>query len=153
MRSWIPVANAASTLVMTGIIWLIQLIHYPAFSFIGESSFVSFATFPQQRISMIVIPLMLVEAISTALLLHRPHPAFAGRVAKVAALCLFIAWLSTVFLQAPIHQHMLKGRDGELLIDLIAGNWWRTVAWSARAFLVCFGLQRFMQSVSDEACD
>jgi len=149
MRAWVLVINAASTLAMAGLIWLVQLVHYPTFSFIHEPDFVSFAVLHQMRISIVVVPLMLLELITTVLLLRRPHPAFTGNLARAAAACLVVAWLSTFLWQAPIHQQLLQGRSATLITDLIEGNWLRTIAWSARAILVCFALQRCVQSASE----
>ncbi|MFT5130074.1 MAG: hypothetical protein ACI8W8_003703 [Rhodothermales bacterium] len=142
MRSSILIVNAASTLAMTGLIWLVQLLHYPSFSFVCESNFAKFAVFHQQRISIVVVPLMLFELISTLLLLHRPHVAFPARLAIAGAICLGIAWFSTFLLQVPVHQQLVKGQDGGLVAELVAGNWVRTAAWSARAVLICVALQR-----------
>lgn len=153
MRAWPLSLNAASTLAMAGLIWLVQLVHYPAFSYVSDSSFVDFARFHQHRISTIVIPLMLVELVTTLLLLWKPHPAFSPRLSLIAAGCLALAWLSTFLVQVPVHQQLLQGPDEAGIATLVAGNWLRTSAWSIRAMLLVFALQRCVAAAIDQHAD
>jgi hypothetical protein len=142
MRAWTLSLNAASTLAMTGLIWLVQLVHYPAFGYIDASTFGDFARFHQHAISIVVVPLMFVELATTFLLLWKPHPALTGRLSLIAAACLGLAWLSTFLLQVPLHQQLLQGPDEACVAKLIASNWLRTSAWSIRALLLFFALRR-----------
>ena len=142
MRAWTLSINAASTLAMTGIIWLIQLVHYPAFSYIDASTFGDFARFHQHAISIVVVPLMLVEVVTTFLLLWKPHPALTRGLSLTAAACLALAWLSTLLLQVPLHQQLLQGPNEACVAKLITTNWLRTSAWSMRALILFFALRR-----------
>ena len=60
--------NFISTSAMVGIIWVIQLLHYPSFHFINEMKYVEFQHFHMTRISFIVIPVMFLELTSALLL-------------------------------------------------------------------------------------
>jgi hypothetical protein len=142
MRAWTLSLNAASTFAMAGLIWLVQLVHYPTFGYIDASTFGDFVRFHQHRISIVVIPLMLVELATTLLLLWKPHPVFTARLSLIAAACLALAWLSTFLLQVPLHQQLLRGADEACVASLAAGNWLRTGAWSMRALLLFFALHR-----------
>ena len=62
--------NFISTSVMAGVIWVIQLLHYPSFHFINEKKYVEFQYFHMRRISFIVIPAMLIEFASASLLAY-----------------------------------------------------------------------------------
>ena len=46
---------------MTGLIWTIQLVHYPTFDHVADDHFADFAKFHASRISLIVLPAMIVE--------------------------------------------------------------------------------------------
>ena len=54
---------------MTGIICLIQLIHYPSFSFIDKNMYSKYQTFHMSRISLLVGPIMILEFFSGLFLL------------------------------------------------------------------------------------
>ena len=57
--------NVISAFLLTGVIWTIQLVHYPSFHFIDKLSFTNFHNFHERRISIIVMPLMLIELITS----------------------------------------------------------------------------------------
>ena len=46
---------------MVGVIWVIQLVHYPSFHFINKKDYEQFQDFHMKRITYIVMPTMLIE--------------------------------------------------------------------------------------------
>ena len=54
---------------MVGVIWVIQLVHYPSFHFIDKDIYDSFQKFHMNKISIIVIPVMILELATGFLLL------------------------------------------------------------------------------------
>ena len=62
------IAQLVSTLFMTGLIWCVQLVHYPLFARVGEGTFSAYEQDHQRRITWIVMPVMLVELASGVLL-------------------------------------------------------------------------------------
>ncbi|MEZ5965456.1 MAG: hypothetical protein R3F56_16605 [Planctomycetota bacterium] len=99
----IPVLHAVSTWFMVGLIWFVQVVHYPLFASVGEEAF---ATYEQRHTlwtGYVVMPPMLVEAGTTALLLvARPrNPWVVG-----GAVLLAVVWASTFFLQVPCHERL-----------------------------------------------
>jgi hypothetical protein len=52
-----------------------------------------------------------------------------------------VIWLSTALLQVPRHRALEAGFDPAAHRALVATNWIRTVAWTARGFLLlaCLG--------------
>jgi len=122
--------HAAATWAMTGLIWFVQLVHYPLFSRADRGHFAGFATEHQRRTGWVVVPLMLTEAgTATALLLSPPSPALAW----LGWVLLASIWLSTAFVQVPLHRRLTGGWDPRAARRLVATNWWRTVAWTVRA--------------------
>ena len=56
--------------MMTGIIWLVQLVHYPSFHFIDPKQSGEFHRFHTDSIALFVAPLMIIE-LATAVFLAR----------------------------------------------------------------------------------
>ena len=53
-----------STGIMVGVIWIIQLVHYPTFLYIDKQKYFNFQKFHMSKVSYIVMPTMTVELIS-----------------------------------------------------------------------------------------
>ena len=121
--------HAAASLAMTGLIWFVQLVHYPLFSLAARHSFTEFALEHQRRTTWLVAPLMVAEAVAAGLLLARaPGPATWAGAALLA-----VIWLSTACLQVPQHRRLARGFEPRAAKRLLRTNWLRTVAWTARA--------------------
>lgn len=133
-------ANAASTFALTGLIWTIQLVHYPAFRYIAERQFVDFEAFHQRQISWVVVPLMLVELSSTvALFVWRPS-GLPLSFAIVGALLVLAIWVCTFAVQVPLHNRLAQGFDRAAIEALVHTNWIRTILWTLRAGLLLWAL-------------
>jgi hypothetical protein len=130
-------ANAVATLFMTGLIWFVQVVHYPLFARVGTEAFPAYSRAHQTLTTLVVGPPMLVEAL-TALLLVVSRPAQVSAWLAWTGLALVgVIWLSTAALQVPAHGRLVSGFDAEVGSFLVTTNWIRTVAWSARAAVVC----------------
>ena len=130
-------ANAVATLFMTGLIWFVQVVHYPLFARVGNEAFPAYSRAHQTLTTLVVGPPMLVEAL-TALLLVVSRPAQVSAWLAWTGLALVgVIWLSTAALQVPAHGRLVSGFDAEVGSFLVTTNWIRTVAWSARAAVVC----------------
>ena len=129
------VANLASTWFLAGLIWTIQLVHYPLFDRVGREGFAAYEGAHARMITPLVGPVMLLEAM-TAVLLVVSRPRFVPAWAAWTGLALVgVAWLSTFLLQVPMHGTLARGFDAEAHARLVGTNWIRTAAWSARALL------------------
>ncbi|MEO6653956.1 MAG: hypothetical protein ABIP17_15015 [Ilumatobacteraceae bacterium] len=134
------VAGAAATWAMVGLIWMVQVVHYPLLGQLSALSPGSAATDHQRRISWVVGPLMATEGI-TALALLVSRPATIGAAtAWVAAVLLGVALLSTVAIQVPQHARLSVGHDDATVEALITRNWIRTVAWTARGVVLAIAI-------------
>jgi hypothetical protein len=65
---YILLAHLAATLFMVGVIWFVQVVHYPLFSRVGPEKFSLYSEAHSRLTTYVVGPPMLAEA-STALLL------------------------------------------------------------------------------------
>ncbi len=136
--------HAGATLFMTGLIWFVQIVHYPLFGGVGEEKFVAYAEDHSRLTSWVVGPPMLLEAATTmALLFIRPTEIPAAAAWTGVAL-LAAVWLSTVLLQVPRHNALGSGFDAHAHDFLVASNWIRTVCWSARGLLALWMISQVM---------
>ena len=125
--------HAIATIMMAGLVWFVQLVHYPLFRLVGVPDFARYEQEHTRRATWIVAPLMVIEAL-TAIALAFLADGAALRAVAIAGLLLVAAiWASTAVLQVPCHKKLSAGFDALATQRLIATNWLRTLAWTARA--------------------
>ena len=137
LSSIILVINIAATLYMVGLIWFVQLVHYPLMAKVGEDAFPTYQDLHQKWTTLAVGPPMLAEAFSSILLIWFPPIPNAALLLLGVAL-LFIIWVSTALLQVPCHGQLAREFDKKVHRQLVLTNWLRTAAWSLRGVLVCW---------------
>jgi hypothetical protein len=124
-----------STLLMTGIIWVIQLVHYPSFCFIAAHDFEKFCKFHQKNITLIVLPLMLIELVFSLIILTNK---FHDKSYVLSMAFLLVIWIVTIFVSVPLHRLLLKEKSDVLITRLIRTNWYRTIGWTLRTLLLVY---------------
>lgn len=128
--------HAAVTWFMVGLIWTIQVVHYPLFLRVGASSFVSYERAHTQRMgALLAIPASIEVFTAGALVWLRPDEVRLALVVGAGAL-LAAVWVLTALVQVPFHRRLAAGYDQEAIRSLAASNWWRTAVWSIRGLLV-----------------
>jgi magnesium-transporting ATPase (P-type) len=129
------VAHAAATWAMTGLIWFVQIVHYPLFSGVGRPEFAAYEAAHARLTTWVVAPLMLTELI-TALGVALSGPQQIPSRERWFGLALVGAlWLSTAAVQVPLHNRLAAGFDAGAWAALVQSNWIRTAVWSMRALL------------------
>lgn len=137
-------AHVAATLFMTGVIWFVQVVHYPLYAHVGNDSFPDYESNHTHRTTWVVAPAMFVEALTAILLcLARPNGIDAWQTSLGIALVVVI-WLSTAFLQVPRHKELSRSFEAISHHALVATNWLRTMAWSLRSILVLLMARQLM---------
>ena len=121
-----------STSVMVGVIWVIQLLHYPSFHFIDGQKYIEFQHFHMQRISFIVIPAMLIELASALLLAYF----FRSSSTIILLAIVFGIWAITFIFFTNMHQKLTNGYNQGIVDRLIQINWFRTTLWSLRLIIL-----------------
>lgn len=127
--------HTLATIFMAGLIWTIQIVHYPLMSRVGDNSFIDYETRHMQRITWVVAPAMLVELAAALALLVVAPPAIPRWMLWLGLALLALIWLSTAVLQGPAHVALARGFDHARHRWLVDSNWIRTILWSARALL------------------
>lgn len=126
-------AHLAATLMMVGIIWFVQVVHYPLFSQVGAAGFPAYADAHSRLTTYVVGPPMLVEAATAVLLVFVRPAGVPVYFAWIGLVLLAVVWLSTALLQVPRHTKLGLGFDNAEWAGLVSTNWVRTAAWSLRA--------------------
>ena len=127
----VSLIHAAATWFMVGLIWFVQIVHYPLFARVGVDGWSGYSASHQARTTMVVGPVMLVEfATAAALLVIAP-----GILSVAGAVLLGLVWASTFFVQVPLHSRLERGHAPALVRRLVATNWLRTGLWTARGVL------------------
>lgn len=114
--------------MLVGIIWLVQLVHYPAFRYVDRSERQGFHKMHTTFITPIVAPLMVSElGLTTYALWIEPSPS-----ACVLFVIVGLIWMSTFLIQVPIHNRLAQEWKKEEVTKLITSNWIRTILWSIK---------------------
>ena len=127
------VAQVVGSVGMFGVIWMVQVVHYPLMRFVSGEQFAHFETAHRIRISWVVGPLMAVEGVCVLAFLFAPPAGLPWWLPWVGAGVEAIAIGTTVFISAPLHERLNTHFDTATLDRLVATNWIRTVAWTGRA--------------------
>lgn len=127
--------HAAATLYMAGLIWFVQVVHYPLFAKVGPERFAAYEKDHTRLTGWVVTAPMLIELATAAILAFAPPAALPAPLLWLGFALVVGLWLSTTFLQMPAHRKLMQGFDTRAHRRLVRTNWLRTVAWTARAVL------------------
>jgi hypothetical protein len=139
--NFIMFLQVVSTFSMLGVIWYVQLVHYPMFLGLSEDQFSKWHHFHSDRTTWIVAPLMIVELITAGLVFFED---------RSWQNCVFIIgltgamWLLTFFVSVPFHTTLTNvGYSKTVIEQLVVTNWYRTFVYSLKAlFLVYIVLRK-----------
>jgi hypothetical protein len=132
---WLLVVHAASTFSMLGLIWFVQIVHYPMLARYSRGDFGAVEREHCDRTGFVAAPLMLAEAFTGVLLLVGGFhtPLFLASMALLG-----LVWLSTFLLQVPCHRALVAGWNERAHRRLVATNWIRTIGWTLRSLIIAF---------------
>jgi hypothetical protein len=139
----ILILNLFSSFFLCGLIWIVQLVHYPAFHGFDKKAYTQWMALHKSRISFIVVPVMLAELITSILLSFSDAPF--QLLHRTGLGIVILIWLTTFFLQVPIHDKLSDGFDEEAVRKLVSSNWWRTFLWSAKSALGIYLLTQVIE--------
>tara|TARA_Y100001972_G_scaffold121193_1_gene164860 strand:+ start:1517 stop:1924 length:408 start_codon:yes stop_codon:yes gene_type:complete len=117
---------------MVILIWMTQLIVYPAFSFYSEEELNDWHKRYTATISVIVIPLM-----SAQLLIHAYYLwVNQSMISIINAIIIALLWAITFGEAVPLHNQITRQEESlKAAKTLVHLNWYRTILWN-----VVFGL-------------
>lgn len=130
----------AATSAMAGVLWVIQLVHYPIFDAVDRGTddelWRSFGDRHRRSISFVVGPFMLLEGVTGIWLVVDPPPGVSLALPLIAAALMAVAYGTTAFVSVPLHEQLTATYAEDAHRRLVSTNWIRTIAWTARAALV-----------------
>ena len=138
-------AHVAATWAMVGLIWTIQVLHYPLFAAVGRPEFAAYEAAHTRRITALLAVPWGAEAATTLALAALAPPGAARGLAWTGLGLLAGIVVSTVALQVPRHRALSEGFDPSAHRRLVTTNWLRTLLWTGRgavalALLVVMGM-------------
>ncbi len=134
------IANFAATWYMVGLIWQVQIVHYPLLSGVGADQFPDYHRQHANRITPVVGIPMLVELTTAALLWIASPPPILRPWLGLGLGLLIAVWVSTAALQIPCHSRLSHGFDRQIHRWLVLSNWIRTLAWTSRGVVMAYVL-------------
>ena len=138
--------NIASTWFMVGLIWIVQIVHYPLFGYVDSKEFRTYHEKHKILISPVVGIVMIVELITAGILIFQIPKGIPNWTAIVGIILLGVIWFSTLFLQIPYHNKLSSKFDENVLMMLVNTNWIRTICWSLRGVIVLIMLDILMKT-------
>lgn len=136
MKDCIFLIHAGATLFLVGLIWTIQIVHYPLFGSVGADDYAAYQTSHMSRITYVVAPVMLAELLTAFYFAFVSYEPINPIYFRVGLAFVLIIWASTVFVQSPIHGKLAQNFDAGLVRRLVLTNWIRTFLWTLRGALI-----------------
>jgi len=124
-----------STLFMVGLIWFVQIVHYPLYENVGRERFPEYEALHNRLTTWVVGPAMLIE-MATAVALLGSAASGTSSLAWLGLGLLILIWISTAVLSVPAHDDLTAGFSADAYHKLVSTNWIRTVAWSMRGVIL-----------------
>lgn len=134
-------AQLVATLLMTGVIWYVQLVHYPLMAGWPHEDFPRWEAAHRQQTGYVVVPAMLVEGITALIVLVRRPAGVPAWLAASGAVVVLVLGVSTFAIQVPLHDALSKGWDAASHARLVQSNWLRTILWTVHAALAVWMVQ------------
>jgi uncharacterized membrane protein len=136
MISIILLIQFMSTCFMMGLIWLVQIVHYPLFAHVGEEGFKEYEARHQRLVLGVVGPVMSVELVTAAFLAWHPPTAGTASWLRAGFVLVLLIWCSTALVQSRQHGELARGFSRSVMNSLVRWNWVRTVAWTVRGVIL-----------------
>jgi uncharacterized membrane protein len=135
---WVLKLHLATTIYMTGVIWFVQIVHYPLMALVGADNFSVYVELHRRRTFGVVGPAMLMEAITGAWLIRQYGIDTSNTAVLVwlGMLLIFVNLLVMAGVSVPAHGRLAQGYSPEVLRWLVLTNWIRTAVWTLRSLLV-----------------
>ncbi len=136
--------DLAATLYMWGVIWTIQIVHYPLFARVGPEQWADYHAAHTRLMTGVVLPAMVTEIGASGLLaLSRPAWLSPGLLWAGFA-CAVLTWAVTFFVSVPLHDTLSRGYGLAAIHRLVATNWLRTAFWTAHALILLVQVWRLL---------
>ncbi len=141
MRSWIWITHIFCTFFVTGLIWLVQIVNYPLFAYVGDG-WRDYHDYHLHAITLVVMLPMIVELITAGLLIRYPQPLTTRRGAIFGLSLVILIWIVTMGMSVPAHNGLDPVFDADQHAKLLQSNTIRTGLWSVRSIWLIWLIHR-----------
>ena len=128
--------NFAAATYLTGLIWTVQVVHYPSFGLVPKAAWPAFHKAHTRRMSVVVLAPMVLELALAAWLAWAGRATLPDGAGWWSLALVGLVWAVTFFISVPFHNRLEQGFDYVAIDGLTRTNWLRTLAWTARAALL-----------------
>ena len=128
--------NFAVVAYLVGLIWMVQVVHYPSFGLVPKAAWAAFHRAHTRRMSYVVLVPMVLELGLAGWLAWAGRAALPGGAGWWSLALVALVWAVTFFVSVPFHNRLERGFDYVAIDGLTRTNWLRTLAWTARAALL-----------------
>jgi hypothetical protein len=120
------IANVVLAAALAGLIWTVQLVHYPLFALVGATDWQRYGAEHRRRITWLAAPLMIAN-VGVALVLAVEDGSGLSLINAGLAIGAFVV---TALVFAPLHGRLEHAASERAVTVLVRANWLRTVAWT-----------------------
>lgn len=118
------------------LIWLVQLIIYPSFTYMAKANLIAWHPKYTAMISVVVMPLMLFQLVSTLYLTYTNF----NYILILQCILIALLWASTFFQAVPLHNQIDSNIEIKKAAEhLVNVNWKRTIMWTLIVILNFIG--------------
>jgi hypothetical protein len=136
MEDFIFLVHLGATLYLVGVIWIVQILHYPLLENVGESGYAKYHNRHTSRITPVVAPAMITELLTAVYFVFVSLERINARYFWFGLALVLIIWISTFLVQVPLHEKLGASFDAGVQQRLVRTNWIRTAAWTLRGALI-----------------
>ena len=136
------IACLGSTAFMTGLIWFVEVVHYPLMDRVGREGFAAYHADHTRLTGRVVFIPMVVELLSAAWLVADRPAWLAPGLAWAGLTMALVTWGVTGLASVPAHHRLAAGFDPEWHRWLVTTNLVRTVAWTTHAAILLYATYR-----------
>lgn len=126
----------AATLYMTGVIAVVQWVHYPLFDRVETDAFRRYHADHVRLMTHVVLAPMAIELVTSGWLLYRPPPGSGRWLAGAGLASAVVTWAVTATVSVPLHERLASGFDAQAHRSLVRTNAVRAAAWAFHSAVV-----------------
>jgi hypothetical protein len=140
MKNLVFLLHIGATLYLVGVIWIVQILHYPLLAGVGAEGYPAYHNLHTSRITTVVAPAMIAELLTAIYFAVVMFDKIDRTYFLFGLILVLIIWASTFFVQVPLHEKLAVAFDAKVQQRLVLTNWVRTIAWTLRGALVLWML-------------
>jgi hypothetical protein len=131
--------NLVLSAFLTGLIWFVQVVHYPIFRKVPASHYLAYHLAHTNTTGQLVAAPMLAELLIGGWLAMQTFPGSLRWINYAGYGCVLLIWAVTFLIAIPLHNKLSREGYNIATIDsLVTVNWMRTLLWTVRTALLVY---------------